>query len=183
MASRHDVLFYVVSSFAFADSGGMGQGSSFRRDGETRVRAERAPRKLVPRGCLIRRAVSRRRTMGHRFDRFVEFRLVKASHGGNPNPFPNPRHIRDLMNRRLLRSEAGVGADGEFSETGFGAGFAGHQRAEDRGEEAERDADDAGIFQREKRCVLDEMARRCGDGGGIDGHDRRADEDEADGAE
>ena len=86
------------------------------------------------------------------------------------------------MRRRFFGAEAGVGADGEFGELCFRGWFAGAQRAEDRGDEAERNRDDAGIGQREERRMLDQVASAGRDGRRIDRHDSRADDDETDGA-
>ena len=54
------------------------------------------------------------------------------------------------MRSRFLRTQARVGADGEFGEFGFGFRIAGGKDgSKPGGEEANGDARDAGIFERE----------------------------------
>ena len=71
-------------------------------------------------------------------------------------------------------SQPGVGADlqlGEFLFTGRVA--LAQQRAEDCAEKSQRDAENAGIFQREKWRVLNYVAGRRCDGWRVHGHDAR----------
>jgi len=63
------------------------------------------------------------------------------------------------MLRCLLRAESGVRADGEFGELGFGLRFmAAEIGANDGKKKAERDAEDAGIFQGENGSLRTEEA-------------------------
>ena len=63
------------------------------------------------------------------------------------------------MTAAFLGAEAGVGADFEFGELGFGIGITGGEdRAEPSGDETDRDGDDAGIAQRERSVGLAEDA-------------------------
>ena len=61
----------------------------------------------------------------------------------------------------LLGSESGVGADGELGEFAFGLEVTwGEDRAQVGGEETERDADDAGVFEREdSACFAEDTVR------------------------
>src|SRR5277367_3713427 len=59
-----------------------------------------------------------------------------------------------LVRHGFFRAQAGVGADLQFGEFIFAGGIAlTEQRAENRAEESQRDAENAGIFQRENRKI------------------------------
>ena len=83
----------------------------------------------------------------------------------------------------LLRAETGVGADFEFGEFGLSIWLTFQQGAEDGGEETKRDAEDAGIGQREDGVGLDEMPFGGDNIRSVDAHDARADDDENDAAD
>lgn len=84
------------------------------------------------------------------------------------------------MECRLFGAEAGIGANDKFVELLLGAALASEKSAKNRGEETERDADNAGIGQRKERCSLNKMALGGGDVRGVNAHDRRTKNDEQD---
>src|SRR5271163_3829685 len=70
-----------------------------------------------------------------------------------------------LVRDGFFSAQAGVGADLQLGEFFFACQVAfTEQRAEDRAEESQRNAQDAGIFQRENRGVLDYVTRGSRDG-------------------
>jgi len=61
-----------------------------------------------------------------------------------------------LMRRRLLRAEAGVGANLQLRKLRFRAGFAAAERSDEGGQESQGDADRGGISGKPslRKCAL-----------------------------
>src|SRR5579871_5786142 len=82
------------------------------------------------------------------------------------------RKVMALMCHSPFGAEAGVGANLEFGELFLGRiVHAASHGSEERGGETQRDADDAGVLQREQGGVLDEVVA-------VGAHDAGADDDE-----
>ena len=95
---------------------------------------------------------------------------------GLPLRFPDNRN--DLTPRGLFRAQSGIRAHAQLREPRFRARFAAQQRAKNRSQKSERNAENTRILQRKDRGMLNQMTRRAYDSRRIDLHDARADDDQ-----
>src|SRR5256885_8222500 len=79
------------------------------------------------------------------------------------------------MRRSLLRAESGVGAHAQFRELFFGVRLATQECTNERTDEAERDAHESGIFEREDGRPLNQVTCRARHGRRINRHQAGAD--------